>query len=33
MLTAVLLIKAKKWKQTNIPTDEWISKMHYNHTV
>lgn len=33
MFTAALLMKAKKWKQPNTSIDEWISNMHYNHSV
>ena len=33
MFIAVLLTIAKMWKQPKNPTDEWISKMYYIHTI
>ena len=29
----IITLIAKKWKQPKYPTDEWIRKMWYTHTV
>ena len=33
MIIVALFIITKNWKQPKCPTDEWINKMLYSHTM